>query len=287
MPETPPRHGVRHIQVTPEEGGQKLLQFLQRRLGPDVPGSLLMRLIRKGRVRVDGGRKKPFDRLETGQTVRIPPLDQQPAAPQTPLPELTILARGNGWIAIAKPAGLPTQPGTGHLDAVSTRLKAMFPDAPFTPTPAHRLDRDTSGILLVGSSYQGLRSLQQAFEQHTIQKLYLARVHGCLPPGETFTMQDHLEKTGSPGSQRMTTGSGKPALAHARCQSSTSTTSLLEIDLRTGRTHQIRAQLASRGLPICGDHKYGQPDDAPSMLLHAWRVTLPGGDVVELKPDWE
>ncbi len=288
MSDEHPGHGVRHILVSPEEGGQKLLQFLSRRLGPDTPGSLLMRIIRTGQVRVDGGRKKPFDRLSPGQTVRIPPL--RPATPEpdstTPLPPLPILAQGDGWIALLKPAGLPTQPGTGHTDAASERLRAMFPTAPFTPTPAHRLDRDTSGILLAGTSYQGLRDLQDAFAQHTVRKLYLARIHGHLDPSTTLTMHDELQKTGTPGQQRVTTGSGKPALALARCLGTDTTTSLLEIDLRTGRTHQIRTQLASRGLPILGDRKYGRPDQAERMMLHAWRVVLPDGECVECVPEW-
>jgi len=282
-----PRSGVRHLEVSPEEAGQKLLQFLARRLGPDVPGSLLLRLIRSGQVRVDSARKKPFDRLLAGQTVRLPPIRTTAPAPAPALPTLAILAQGPGWIAVAKPAGLPTQPGTGHTDAASTRLAAMFPGATFTPTPAHRLDRDTSGILLAGTSYQGLRSLQQAFAAHSLRKLYLARVHGHLAPGQALTLHDTLTKSGPPGRQRTTTAaSGKPALALARCLEASQETSLLEIDLRTGRTHQLRVQLASRNLPIVGDRKYGQPDNAPRMMLHAWSVTLPDGTEVHLEPDW-
>jgi 23S rRNA pseudouridine955/2504/2580 synthase len=255
------RHtGVRHLEVSPEEDGQKLLQFLSRRLGPDVPGSLLLRLIRSGQVRVDSARKKPFDRLHAGQTVRLPPL------------------------RVAAPA---PEPGPGHADAASTRLAAMFPQATFTPTPAHRLDRDTSGILLAGTSYQGLRALQQALAAHTLRKLYLARVHGGLAPGQALTLRDTLAKAGPENRRRVAvTAQGKPALALARCLESDSRTSLLEIDLRTGRTHQLRVQLASRSLPIVGDRKYGRPDDAPRMMLHAWQIVLPDGTSIRLEPDW-
>lgn len=284
------RHtGVRHLEVSPEEDGQKLLQFLSRRLGPDVPGSLLLRLIRSGQVRVDSARKKPFDRLHAGQTVRLPPLRVAAPAPEPGpgAPALAVLAQGPGWIAVAKPAGLPSQPGTGHADAASTRLAAMFPQATFTPTPAHRLDRDTSGILLAGTSYQGLRALQQALAAHTLRKLYLARVHGGLAPGQALTLRDTLAKAGPENRRRVAvTAQGKPALALARCLDSDSRTSLLEIDLRTGRTHQLRVQLASRSLPIVGDRKYGRPDDAPRMMLHAWQIVLPDGTSIRLEPDW-
>jgi 23S rRNA pseudouridine955/2504/2580 synthase len=289
--DTTQRSGVRHLEVSPEEDGQKLLQFLARRLGSDVPGSLLMRLIRSGQVRVDSARKKPFDRLRAGQSVRLPPLrvaDPAPVAPDAPA--LAVLARGPGWIAVAKPAGLPSQPGTGHTDAASTRLAAMFPAATFTPTPAHRLDRDTSGILLAGTSYQGLRGLQRAFADHSLRKFYLARVHGRLTPGRTLVLSDTLAKTGGEQRQRVSPtpadAGGKPALALARCLESGPETALLELDLRTGRTHQLRVQLASRGLPIVGDRKYGRPDAAPRMMLHAWKIILPDGATVCLEPDW-
>lgn len=278
--------GVELVTVTAQESGQKLLQFLQRRLGPSVPKSLLMRLIRKGQVRVDKGRKKPFDRLNEGQTVRIPPIRLDTAPPPTPLPPLPVLAEGDGWIALRKPAGLPTQPGSGHTDAASERLRTQFADTPFTPTPAHRLDKDTSGILLAGTSYEGLTTLQDAFKHHTLRKHYLARVHGRIEPGTSLTLHDQLEKTGSPGNQRMTTGTGKHALAYAVCRETDGKTSLLEIDLRTGRTHQIRTQLATRNMPILGDKKYGTNDDAPRMMLHAWKITLPNGNTVEDEPQW-
>ncbi|MBU1001599.1 MAG: RluA family pseudouridine synthase [Proteobacteria bacterium] len=281
---------VKHILVSADEAGQKLLNFLQRRLGPDVPQSLLMRVIRKGQVRVDKKRAKPFDRLCAGADVRIPPIRAQERG-ETPansplLEPLTLLYHEQGILAVAKPAGLPVQPGSGHVDALSERLRAQFPDAAFTPTPAHRLDRDTSGILLCATSYEALRTLQQGFAGHGIGKFYLTWVRGELAPGTELIMEDALDKVGDPGAQRMVVGAGKAALALARCLASKEGRSLLEIDLRTGRTHQIRVQLASRGLPIVGDHKYGPRDRAPRMVLHAWKTILPTGQTLTLLPDW-
>ncbi|BBD09436.1 RluA family pseudouridine synthase [Desulfovibrio ferrophilus] len=277
---------VQHIIVSADEGGQKLLNFLRRRLGPDVPQSLLMRIIRKGEVRVDKGRAKPFDRLSAGQDVRIPPIRVQERM-QTPAGvPLEIIFREKGLLAVAKPAGLPVQPGTGHSDAVSERLRAQFAEADFTPTPAHRLDRDTSGILLCGASFEALRNLQQGFAEHSIGKFYLAWVQGSVEPGTVLEMQDEMDKTGAHGHERMTIGSGKTALALARCLTSDDGRSLLEIDLRTGRTHQIRLQLASRGLPIIGDSKYGFKTRTQKMYLHAWKIVLGSGEIITNLPAW-
>lgn len=279
--------GVEKVEVTADEAGQKLVQFLMRRLGKDVPKSLIMRLIRKGQVRVDSGRKKPFDRLAAGQIVRIPPIRLEPKdTPKPPSKNLRILHDADGLLIVAKPQGLPVQPGTGHTDAVTTRLAAMFPNASFTPTPAHRLDRDTSGILLCGSSYARLRALQDAFRTHSLRKYYLAQVHGDIAPGTTFEMRDSMEKTGTPGKERVTVGSGKEAIAIAVCLHTSQGRSLLEIDLRSGRTHQIRVQLASRGMPIVGDAKYGKQKDKGPMRLHAHRVVLDAGEEFSLPPDW-
>ncbi|WP_461209773.1 RluA family pseudouridine synthase [Desulfocurvus sp. DL9XJH121] len=283
------KSGARHVTVTPEEAGQKLAQFLRRRLGPDTPDALIMRIVRTGQVRVDKGRAKPFQRLAAGQDVRIPPL--RPADNGTqPAPQggpLSVIHEGDGYLALAKPAGLPVQPGTGHTDAVSERLRAQFPDAAFTPTPAHRLDRDTSGLLLVGTSYLGLRALQEAFAEHRVGKFYLAWVQGTVQEGARWEMRDQLAKQGTPGAERVRAGAGKTALALARCLETRDGVSLLEIDLRTGRTHQIRVQLAERGTPVVGDRKYGYNGPKTKLKLHAWKLVPPQGPTLELLPEWK
>ncbi|NJB68017.1 23S rRNA pseudouridine955/2504/2580 synthase [Desulfobaculum xiamenense] len=279
---------VQHLEVTPDEGGQKLLQFLQRRLGADIPRSLVMRLIRTGQVRVDGGRRKPFDRIEAGQVVRVPPIriDEPASASPSGLPPLRVLLHRDGLLAIAKPAGLAVHPGSGHEDCLTARLAAQFPDAPFAPTPAHRLDRDTSGVLLCATSYETLRDLQDAFRVHDIDKVYLCWVHGAVPVGTVMDMRDELAKTGPEGRERVHTGDGRDAHARAECLLSTREYSLMAVTLFTGRTHQIRVQLSSRGLPIVGDRKYGRTSDRSAMLLHAWRIRWKD-DVIEMLPDWE
>lgn len=272
------------LEVSADEAGQKLFQFLVRRTG--LPGGAVMKLVRTGQVRVDGKRAKPYDRLALGSMVRIPPKlagelqsagNQAPVAPDTHQdPPLAIIAENAGILAVDKPAGLPTHGGTGHTDSVASRLSAMLPEAAFAPTPAHRLDKDTSGVLLAATSYTALTALQQAFQARTVQKHYLAWVSGSFPSGGPYSLEDTVAKSGCPGSEKMRADApaGKRAVSHVRLISQTKDASLVEIRLLTGRTHQIRLQLASRGFALIGDVKYGGPGGSP-LLLHAWRIAFP------------
>ncbi|MBD5626780.1 MAG: RluA family pseudouridine synthase [Desulfovibrio sp.] len=295
------------------ESGQKLLQFLQRRL--NLPPALLHRWIRTGQVRLNGRRAKPFARVNEGDLVRLPPfagaLAAQAGAPLTdgraaeppqgatatadapPLPPL-VGTFGDIW-AFHKPAGLPTHPGTGHEDSLGTRLAAHAPGAAFPPTPAHRLDKDTSGILLVAATHAALRDLQQAFRERRMAKEYVAWVAGKWPFAEPRLLRAHVHKEGAPGAERMRVcepGREPPDAREALCVVWPLVTgeaaSLLQIRLITGRTHQIRVQLAALGHPVLGDGKYGRGrrDGCPAMCLHALRVILPDGRALECLPDW-
>lgn len=266
---------VIHILIQPEEAGQKVLQLLQRKVGKDVPKSALMRVIRKGQVRVDGHRVKPFDRVSEGQDVRIPPFktaepSSSPSSKSTK-ESLPIVFEDTNMLVINKPAGLPVHPGTGWTDAVTTRLLTMFPGAPFAPVPVHRLDKNTSGILLVAKSYSFLRSMQDLWQAGQVHKIYLAWVQGRWKEEEVVLLEDELAKYGEAGQERMHTGAGKKSLCEVMPIKVGSSSSLLAVRLFTGRTHQIRVQLASRGFPLIGDPKYGGPAST-SMLLHAWAL---------------
>lgn len=284
---------AQHLQVTPDEAGQKLSRFLERRF-PRLPGSFWMRAIRTGQVRLDGKRAKPFDRVAAGQTVRVPPLRpaDAPASAPGPLPgpltELDLRQEPDGLLLIRKPAGLPTQPGSGHADSVQSRLASRFAGAAFVPAPAHRLDRDTSGLLLAGATYAATRTLHDWISSGQLAKFYLAWVLGTLPAGQTLELADTLAKSGPPGRERVApaSGTGKPARARARCLATSAGRSLLELELLTGRTHQLRVQLATRDLPIAGDPKYGPGGPGP-LRLHAWRLVLPDGREFAWMPDWE
>ena len=276
---------VTHITIQPAEAGQKIVQLLRHHVGKDVPKSAFMRVIRKGQVRVDGRRVKPFDRVVEGQDVRIPPFrTTQTFLTLSPKAfSLSVISEDADMLVINKTAGLPVHPGTGCTDAVTTRLHSMFPDAPFAPVPVHRLDKNTSGILLVAKSFGFLHSMQNLWKAGKVHKVYLARVHGRWKSPGVTRLTDALVKSGLPGREQMHTGSGKHSLCDVAPVTVGSAFSLLAVRLLTGRTHQIRVQLASRGFPLIGDPKYGGPIHR-TMLLHAWTLSWKDRHICVLPP---
>jgi 23S rRNA pseudouridine955/2504/2580 synthase len=290
LPELPPSlPALCTLAVSAEEAGQKVLQLLARRLG--LAHAMLHRWIRTGQVRCNGSRVKAFERVETGDRIRVPPfalrmacVPATNAAPGLPLPD--IVAELPGLLVLNKPAGLPVQPGSGHTDSVTSRLAAHLAHLPFKPTPAHRLDKDSSGLLLVAASYERLRSLHEAFVRRTLKKTYLAWVEGAWPEDALCVLRDVLAKTGRPGREKVRSGQGREALCEVVCLHREERRSLLSIDLLTGRTHQIRAQLSARGHPLCGDVKYGARPRRGGLLLHAFRTALPTGEAFVCPPPW-
>jgi len=280
------------LTVRAEESGQKLLQFLARRLG--FAGNLLHRWIRTGQVRCNGSRVRAFDRVQTGDSIRVPPFALRmpgvqdaggfSSTPRCPLPD--IVAELPGLLILNKPAGLPVQPGSGHTDSVTNRLAAHFAHLPFKPTPAHRLDKDSSGLLLAATSYERLRALHEAFARRKLKKMYLTWVEGVWPEDGLCTLRDLLEKAGGAGRERVRSGQGREALCEVLCLHKEEWRSLLRVNLLTGRTHQIRAQLATRGHPVCGDVKYGAHPRKGGLLLHAFSLELPDGECFVCLPPW-
>jgi 23S rRNA pseudouridine955/2504/2580 synthase len=267
--------GVCGLTVSEAEAGQKLLHFLARRV--EAPPAVFHRWIRTGQVRVNGGRAKAFDRLAAHDLVRVPPFALAEArvlmpvpAPAT-LPGLVILLENERVAICVKPAGLPAHAGTGHADSLAVRLFARYNGSAFMPTPAHRLDKATSGLVLVAKSYAALRLAQESLGNGGIGKTYLAWVRGSCPWQEPALLEDRLEKAKDEnGFERMrVTETGRRALLTAQCLEVRPSASLVRITLHTGRTHQIRAQLAARGFPLIGDPKYGGPPCKQGLLLHA------------------
>lgn len=276
---------VQIVTVSQAESGQKLLQFLERRLTGDVPRSAIQKWIRKGQVRVDKGRKKPFDRITAGQQVRIPPYTPGQESAPAATGNLAVAFEDDDMFAIAKPAGLAVHGGDKVVDSVAGRLKTIFANADFTPTLAHRLDRDTSGLLLAAKNYETLRKLNDLFASGGIDKLYLAWVKGQWREPDEILLEDRLEKSGKPGAEKVRAGSGKTALARVTCLVAGKQNSLVAVRLLTGRTHQIRVQLASRGYPILGDKKYGKGQARGAMRLHCYALRVEE-KAVTLPPPW-
>ena len=320
--------------VQETESGQKLLQFLQRRL--NLPPTLLHRWVRTGQVRINGSRCKPFARVQTGDIVRLPPFafkmaeesaataesqettDFESGTRKAGFPPLPPMIGTDGYLwAFNKPAGLPTHPGTGHDDSLSSRLTAYFADAPFKPVPVHRLDKETSGVLLVAASYEALAKAQEALRSGTMSKEYVVWVQGGWPFAETQLLRHFLRKDSAQGYEKVRPAApgeadSREALCLVRSLRVGTRQSLLLVRLLTGRTHQIRVQLSAMGYPVVGDPKYGTaprrhvPRGASSLpaparmgdtdkakllpseglMLHALRVTMPCGRIFSCLPAW-
>ncbi len=272
--------------VQPSEGGQKLLQFLVRRL--NLPQTLLHRWLRTGQIRINGGRAKPFVLTKTGDAIRMPPfalsmarsamvVDEEQKTKQSLLPLPPLVYEDEHLLVFNKPYGLPVHTGTGHVDSLATRLQVHYEQDIFKPTPAHRIDKDTSGIILIARSYACLRALQDAFEQRNIVKEYLAWVKGIWPHDGSLLLNHNMGKRYEGDDERvriLTQEQGRASECIATCLRHENQCSLMHIRLITGRTHQIRVQLAAEGFPVFGDGKYG-PWHNHTMRLHALRIILP------------
>lgn len=278
-------HGVRLVEVGPEEAGQRVDNFLLKHL-KGVPKGHVYRLLRTGQVRVNKGRAKPTRRLEAGDQVRLPPVRQtDTAAPGKLSPGLAevlsraILFEDERLLVVNKPAGLAVHGGSGMSLGLIEALRQLRPDAPYLEL-VHRLDRETSGCLLIAKRRSMLRSLHELLREGSVDKTYLALVDGVWDgPGELRT---GLRKNQVRGGERVVnvTEDGKESVTRFRVQHHLAAASLLEVDILTGRTHQIRVHAAHAGHPVAGDEKYGDREankrfrkqGLKRMFLHAWRL---------------
>ena len=241
------------------------------KIRPDLGRRTIAALIRTGAVRIGGQPCNARYYVKRGQRIQILPL--QPIAATAPRE----IVRGHGATAIAKPPGLTTNPTPGSPESLLTWLKQHLESEGVLQVPGivHRLDRDTSGLVLFSLSPEAHRRLEEAFRERTIQKRYLALISGTMIPGRgTIDRPLARDRSGHmhPDPQ------GSAARTDYRTLSAVDTASLLELRPHTGRTHQIRAHLASVDRPIAGDPIYGDPRrtlGAPRLWLHAAGLELP------------
>jgi 23S rRNA pseudouridine955/2504/2580 synthase len=284
------------VEVDADSAGQRLDNFLIRHL-KGVPKTHVYRIIRSGEVRINKGRVSADTRVEAGDIVRLPPVrisDKVAEKAERPAParEFPILLEDEHLIAIDKPAGVAVHGGSGVSFGVIEQLRQARPASKFLEL-VHRLDRETSGILLVAKKRSALTHLQDQFRERETGKTYLALVTGTWPANKKvidLPLHKYLQADGErrvrvttaddPDGMRSITLVKVRSTAAARPEQGLPAMSLLEVTIKTGRTHQIRVHLASQGHAIVGDDKYGdfdlnkrlQKQGMKRMFLHAWRL---------------
>ncbi|WP_262695608.1 RluA family pseudouridine synthase [Kordiimonas aquimaris] len=294
--------GVKNIEITNDDHGIRLDRWFKRHY-PYASFGQLQKVMRKGEVRLDGKRVKGNERIEAGQVVRIPPTvvtesdtpQQQKQEPKKlSIDEIKevqswVIYKDDAVIAINKPAGLATQGGTGQNRHVDGLLHALKFDSAHRPRLVHRLDKDTSGTLLLGRSPNAAAALAKAFQTKDTDKRYWALVAGA-PQNLDGRVILKMDKLAIKGNERMVVSdSGKHSLTdYSVIERASGAAAWLALKPHTGRTHQLRLHCAEMGHPIVGDGKYGGPASfltgaiSRKLHLHSRFITFPHPDGGEL-----
>jgi 23S rRNA pseudouridine955/2504/2580 synthase len=296
----PSSDNVRTFTVGEDDDGIRLDRWFKRHL-PDISFNTVSRWARTGQLRVAGKRAAPGDRLETGQVLRVPPAEPAPAEgpgarPKRIVEPLTdeeaefvremVLAKGRDWFMLNKPPGLATQGGTKTVQHLDRLLDGLADDQGQRPKLVHRLDKDTSGVLLVARSARAAGHFAKAFSGRTARKVYWALITG-VPSTEEGLIDAPLAKQPGTGGEKMHVDeeNGLPARTRYRLiDRAGNRAAWVELQPLTGRTHQLRAHMAAIGHPIVGDAKYGGAEAfltggiSRKLHLHARRLKIDGLD---------
>jgi 23S rRNA pseudouridine955/2504/2580 synthase len=285
---------VQIIPVVDGEGDQRLDRWLRKRF-PHLTQGTIEKMCRKGELRVDGGRVTSSTRVQDGQSVRVPPLPDvdQPAPPPSRLAradeamiQAAVLWKDEHIIALNKPPGLASQGGSGqgdrHVDGLSPALMFGYKER---PKLVHRLDQDTSGVLLLARTDRVARGLSEALRHRNVRKIYWAAVAG-VPSPRAGTIRFGLVKEGGRGNEKMRAvhprevdsveGAKRAVTEFATLDNAGGRLAWVAMQPVTGRTHQLRAHMAELGHPILGDGKYG--GSAQENLGDGWGAGV-GGDL--------
>ncbi|MDA8189885.1 RluA family pseudouridine synthase [Acidiferrobacter thiooxydans] len=274
---------VRLVTIDAERSGQRLDNFLLAVL-KGVPRTHIYRIVRKGEIRINKGRRKADYRLQVGDVVRIPPIDVK--APPPPAPDLAWLADlilfEDDWLLVLdKPSGMAVHGGSGLSFGVIEALRALRPAARGLEL-VHRLDRATSGCLLIAKRRSALRGLHESLRSGHFGKHYVALLQGVWVGGARTVDAPLLRR--ETGERRVVVdAAGKPAQTHFTPRRRFRDATLTDVRLGTGRTHQVRVHAAYLGNPVAGDERYGDPKAAGAwkqrglarLFLHAARLSFP------------
>ncbi len=282
---------VRQFTVQHDDDGVRLDRWFKRHL-PEIGFAMISRWARTGQIRVDGKRADPADRLTAGQILRVPPggqTDTKKAPQRRPLTadqiaqaESMVITQDRAAIVINKPPGLATQGGTGTKEHVDGLLDAFHADGP-RPRLVHRLDKDTSGVLLIARTPGSAAFFSKRFSGRSARKIYWALVTGVPNIDDGLIELPLAKQPGSGGEKMMVDESGEGQAARTRYRvvdRAGNRAAWVELQPLTGRTHQLRVHMAAIGHPIVGDGKYGGPEAFLSgsisrkMHLHARRLII-------------
>ncbi len=273
---------VTWLEVGEENASQRIDNFLLRHL-KGVPQSHVYRVLRSGQVRVNSGRVRPEYRLQMGDKVRVPPVRISEPKPAKAKPlNLRVVFEDSALIVVDKPSGIAVHGGSGVSFGVIESLRAERPQAKFLEL-VHRLDRDTSGLLMIAKKRSALVELHRMLREGEVDKVYLAVVKGSWGKKETEIRESLHKYVNAQGERRVSVrDDGKAAITKVKPLKTASGASLLELRLMTGRTHQIRVHLAHEGHPVLGDDKYGDfplnralaKEGVKRLLLHASKLSL-------------
>ncbi len=285
-------HPAQKLKVTQEQAGQRLDNFLFARFR-QLPRARIYRMLRKGEVRVNGGRTRQSYRIRPGDELRLPPVRLPAAGEAVPIAGRdlravagAVLHEDADLLVLDKPAGLAVHAGSGVDYGVIEVLRELRPAEPFLEL-AHRLDRGTSGCLLLARNRRTLMALHESWRRGGVRKQYLALVAGRWRGGRR-RVDLPLERVGAEGAQRRTRvdADGKRARSLFEPVERFDVATLMRVTIDTGRTHQIRVHAAELGYPLLGDDHYGdfalnrrwRKRGLKRLALHAWRLafTLPG-----------
>lgn len=298
---------VRQFTVALDDDGIRLDRWFKRHL-PDTSFNIVSRWARTGQLRVDGARATPGDRIQAGQVIRVPPADATPVATARPkkarvqlspeqieFAESMVIHRDAQAIVLNKPPGLATQGGTKTHDHVDQLLDGLYFDLDTRPKLVHRLDKDTSGALVLARTARAAAYFSKSFSGRTARKTYWAIIVG-VPSIEDGFIDLPLGKQPGTGGEKMQVDEkeGQPARTRYRViDRAGNRAAWVELQPHTGRTHQLRVHMAAIGHPIVGDGKYGMAEAFLSgsisrkMHLHSRRIRIdhPDGGKLDVKAD--